>query len=189
MERFWSKVNKTGGCWEWTAAANVKGYGRFMFEGRVQYAHRLSYAFAFGGISEGLLVCHRCDNPKCVNPAHLFLGTNMDNIQDCCAKGRHHKQSATYCNNGHEYTPETTGHNKAGRICLICRRITNNASKAARRARIGYRPKFMSTHCVHGHEFTPENTINRAVGQGRQCRTCQRAANIASKRKRRHSND
>lgn len=95
--RFWSKVHKTSsphGCWEWTASCFEKrgGYGQFStvsFSGRKRYsAHRFSWLIEHGSIPKGLCVLHRCDNPKCVNPMHLFLGTDMDNVRDMRAKRR-----------------------------------------------------------------------------------------------------
>ena len=92
MDRFWSKVDKTGDCWEWTGAKHSsKGYGSFWFEGRSVKAHRLAYKIAFSPIPDGMFVCHSCDNPSCVNPDHLFLGTNQDNQSDMYAKGRGRK--------------------------------------------------------------------------------------------------
>lgn len=94
-ERFWEKVDKSAGqdgCWLWTAALNNKGYGFFYpHHGEREYAHRFSYALAYGPIPEGMKVLHRCDNPPCCNPAHLFLGTMADNTQDMMKKGRHRK--------------------------------------------------------------------------------------------------
>jgi len=85
-ERFWSKVNKTDTCWLWTGAKAE--YGKFWHEGRVVSAHRLVYEAMRGPIPDGILVCHHCDNPVCVNPDHLFLGTASANIDDMLQKGR-----------------------------------------------------------------------------------------------------
>lgn len=76
------------GCWNWTASTNQKGYGRLKTTEGLISAHRLSYAHYIGPIDEGMHVLHACDNPRCVNPKHLWLGTNMDNVADCMAKGR-----------------------------------------------------------------------------------------------------
>lgn len=85
-ERFWSYVDvkKYNQCWEWKRAKYPQGYGRF---GK-NYAHRLAYEFKKGNIPLGLCVFHSCDNPSCVNPKHLWLGTTMDNIKDRDNKGR-----------------------------------------------------------------------------------------------------
>lgn len=88
-ERFWSKVDRSGECWEWTAGLNQAGYGQFsMWPDRPERAHRFSWVLHNGPIPDDLCVLHACDNRKCVNPAHLFLGTRGDNIRDCFAKGR-----------------------------------------------------------------------------------------------------
>lgn len=76
------------GCWIWTGPINDKGYGRFMADGVTRYAHRLSYEVHLGGIPAGLDVLHMCDTPLCINPAHLFLGTQADNNADRDRKGR-----------------------------------------------------------------------------------------------------
>ena len=83
---FWSKVNKTDTCWEWTGALDPK-YGLFRIGGKLFKAHRYSMMLA-GHDPAGLFVCHTCDNPKCVNPDHLFLGTNQDNMDDKVRKKR-----------------------------------------------------------------------------------------------------
>ena len=90
-DRFWNKVTVTKGCWPWRGATNGR-YGIIGKGGRGVspiYAHRLSYEMHFGSIPNGMQVMHSCDNPICVNPGHLFVGTQTDNMRDCTAKKRH----------------------------------------------------------------------------------------------------
>lgn len=92
-DRFWAKVLKTENCWEWTASRLPRGYGlikrnRSDPKGRNAYAHRVSWEIHYGEVPDGKCVLHECDNPGCVNPDHLFIGTDKDNMRDCAQKGR-----------------------------------------------------------------------------------------------------
>lgn len=88
--RFWSKVDKSNpdGCWLWTGSKVPFGYGTTYYNGKPQRTHRISYKIAHGEIPDDVCVLHKCDNPACVNPDHLFLGTKHDNTQDMVKKGR-----------------------------------------------------------------------------------------------------
>ena len=87
-DRFWAKVIKSQECWLWKAARSPRGYGIFYDGNRLVYAHRVSWSLANGEIPQGMNVLHRCDTPECVNPKHLFLGTQSDNLLDCRKKNR-----------------------------------------------------------------------------------------------------
>jgi hypothetical protein len=109
-------------CWEWAGARNSDGYGKSYAGSGYRMAHRVAWESSFGPIPDGLFVLHRCDNPPCVRPDHLFLGTNTDNVRDSVAKGRAANQRKTHCPNGHEYTADNTTVSQGRRNCRACRR-------------------------------------------------------------------
>ena len=100
MKRFWNKVSVSSPqeCWNWNGTKNEKGYGLFSFLGKMKGAHRVSWILLNGEIELGKMVLHSCDNPSCVNPAHLSLGTAKDNTADAIAKNRFPQITATGVN-------------------------------------------------------------------------------------------
>lgn len=133
VERFWPKVAKRGpdDCWLWTAQTNPAGYGQIgvgsLTDGTRGYAfaHRVSYELANGPIPPGFFVCHKCDVRRCVNPSHLFLGTQHDNMRDCSRKGRlnHWSSRKTACKHGHPFDSTNTAIVQGKRVCRICRTL------------------------------------------------------------------
>lgn len=82
IERFWSKVDKSGDCWAWQASTNSRGYGKMRLRGKIVLAHRIAYALAYGECPDGLQIDHICHNRQCVNPAHLHLVTSQRNSEN-----------------------------------------------------------------------------------------------------------
>jgi len=118
------------GCWLWTGATHPKGYPRMTARGVTFPATRFSLQMHTGESGDGFQCCHRCDNPYCVNPEHLFWGTRSDNQQDALKKGRPNSSRLpkTHCKRGHAFTPENTkivrhvdGH--VFKHCIMCRRL------------------------------------------------------------------
>jgi hypothetical protein len=134
-ERFWAKVKRGAPdeCWLWFGAKGSKGHGQIFMNGRLHIASRVSWAMANGReFPADMMACHSCDNPPCVNPAHIWPGTNGDNMRDCVKKGRHDPRSRsrqTHCKRGHEFTSENTIARRdypSRRICRICRDARNH---------------------------------------------------------------
>lgn len=113
IDRFWPQVHKTSGCWEWRGMRDSRNrYGLFFVANGMTRisAHRFSWLIAGRSIPQGLYVCHHCDNTICVNPDHLFVGTQKDNMQDCVQKGRMANRPAeSYPHGERHYNARLTG--------------------------------------------------------------------------------
>lgn len=136
LDRFWKKVVKTPDCWFWVGTKNGRGYGMFYIQLHGYRAHRLSWMIANKKpLKERQQVCHSCDNPGCINPDHLWVGTARDNSHDCIAKGRNSpppvKKEYTHCKWGHRFTKANSYvYEKFGRMCKTC---TKKRSKIRKR--------------------------------------------------------
>lgn len=143
------------------------GYGQLSVNGKLNLAHRFSYELAYGPIPNGLLVCHHCDNPRCVRPDHLFLGDHSANTVDMMSKGRWHGPNAqkTHCPYGHPYDSENTAvftrkNGSKGRQCKACdtrrsaerrerrRKLLGIPLEVTERARIGARALLAKRHAA-----------------------------------------
>lgn len=133
-------------CWPWKGHKNFKGYGMFGFMGAARKAARVLMYFYLGKqIPDGKFVCHSCDNPECMNPAHLFIGSPADNLQDSITKGRFKaseygkrnkgKRYAKACRHGHEYLPGSYKEINGFRSCNMCRKAKQRKADAVKKAR------------------------------------------------------
>jgi hypothetical protein len=121
IKRFWTFVEKTGGCWNWKGSKTTTGYGNFRYghDERIK-AHRYTFFLYTGKFPMGFIL-HRCDNPLCVNPKHLYEGTAKQNSQDMVLRNRHANQKKTHCPHGHLYSQENTYvHKNGSRRCVSC---------------------------------------------------------------------
>jgi hypothetical protein len=139
LERFSARtVITASGCWEWQGATDPNGYGRISWPGFPALVHRAMWVTMYGPIGAGLFVCHRCDNPPCVNPDHLFLGTRLDNIRDMVEKGR---AMHTHCHAGHDLSVHGRWRSDShGRKCRICQRDQMREWKRRRAGGLPQRP-------------------------------------------------
>jgi hypothetical protein len=141
-ERFWSKVDKSGECWEWTSSVGTTGYGQFYFspDQRVVRAHRASMMLLHGDLDQSVFVLHRCDNRLCVRPDHLYLGDHSQNMADMHSRGRERPwgREATHCKNGHPFDAENTriakNRNGTQRACRACARKYQRDARARKKS-------------------------------------------------------
>jgi hypothetical protein len=138
LERFWSKVDQRGECWEWTASRSDGGYGTFFCRhlpggtARPAHAHRIAYELSVGPVPNALTLDHLCRNRGCVNPAHLEPVTRGENVLRGIGIFAENKRK-THCPLGHEYTPENTAPSGNGRRCRTCKNARDNRAYQRRR--------------------------------------------------------
>lgn len=135
MARFWSKVDKSGECWIWTAYVSRDGYGRFRGAGRAStlQAHRVAYEYLVGPIPGGLTIDHLCRVKDCVNPGHMEVVTRAENARRGALDSRPNRPRKTHCIHGHEFTPENAYRRPDGhRNCRACLREQGRAYRARR---------------------------------------------------------
>jgi hypothetical protein len=134
------------GCWNWTGRLSKKGYGRMHYRGKeITVARRSMMLFRNIALDDPRHVLHTCDNKRCFNPAHLYMGTNADNVRDRCERGESKSGNTDkkYCKHGHEFTPENTYHllvrNRPVRRCKTClKRLARLNYLRHQQARIEY---------------------------------------------------
>jgi hypothetical protein len=135
-------VKQPDGCWIFQGSLNNDGYAQIRHDGRTVRLHRLAWEAVNGPIPKGMRVCHSCDTPACCNVAHLFLGTQRDNVRDMVIKGRFKGRASlnavkTHCPQGHEYTPENTMTFNGMRSCRQCMNERSARYHRAKRKRDG----------------------------------------------------
>lgn len=135
-ERVFRRIQRApSGCWEWTGAREALGYGRFWLNGRMAYAHRVVYELLVEPIPDGLQIDHLCRNACCVNPSHLDVVTQRENLRRGVGFSGLNARK-THCSRGHEFSPENTAVQRNGsRQCLACRRLNQERAKVRREAR------------------------------------------------------
>ncbi len=135
-DRFWGRVRKGPGCWVWTGQLNEAGYGILGVNASPRLAHRLSWNIRYGEPPADLAVCHECDNPPCVRPDHLWLGTRGQNFADAVRKGRMRNagREMTHCKRGHPLSGSNLYLWRGHRHCRACRAVYSHLTPAMKRA-------------------------------------------------------
>lgn len=186
--KFESLINKSvnpSSCWEWGGATNKDGYGLFYIKGKKErLAHRIAYSIYKGEFPNELFICHHCDNPSCVNPDHLFAGTQKDNMKDMVSKKRWRgRNPGEYCRRGHKFDKSVITNRNYCKQCIsesnkkwfLKHREEDNIRRKLLydRTYVSLARKDLETHCKNGHFFKEETVYVNKKGS-RECKICRR---------------
>jgi hypothetical protein len=195
------------GCLEWTGWRVATGYGMTAFRGRSRPTHRLMYLVTKGPIPPGMQVLHKCDNPPCLNPQHLEIGTGQENMRQSVQRGRHYEAVKTHCDQGHELSGDQVHVEKNGRRhCKVCSRIRHRINAGwpedlAKSTPKGYTGKVPSglkrikpparrphgaPNCSKGHALSGKNRYVTPKGNV-ECRKCRQIARTRYGERRKHT--
>lgn len=206
-EDFWSRVRKSDGCWEWQGSIIGNGYGVVRVDRKQVYAHRYAYELTHGTIPAGRLICHHCDNPRCVRPDHIYAGTHADNMRDALERGRHGYKTHPGEESGNAVLTDDQvieARLSSEPATWLARRwgVSETAVEQARRKGwthlpvAGRRPDYAeirrlvgvkvrenrATTCRRGHERSA-HTVYKPNGQIYYCRPCHAAGEAARKQR------
>lgn len=197
-ERFWEKVDKSGpnpdypNCWEWTAN-RVKTYGMFSCKqngkSRNRQTHKYIWEKLNGPVPEGLEVCHLCNNPPCVRPDHLEVGTRSDNQRYSVLHGNNKQSKKKHCKHGHLYDEKNTYWKISKhtgfktRDCKTCHKRWNEERNERRKKKRAEQPPKLN-HCRKGHDFSIYGEKWYVKKSGRKYRTCVECMRIRERKRR-----
>jgi len=129
------RIDEVTNCWNWVGGVSPTGYSRMTYLGKQYNGSRVIAALYLGlDIADTKShALHACDNRRCINPKHIFVGTHLDNVRDMCVKGRHYFRNQTHCKRGHEFTPENTRLANGSRHCVACQKHHSKVHSLKRR--------------------------------------------------------
>lgn len=167
LKRLLARSKRTeSGCLEWIGWRNYEGYGETSFRSHAHPTHRLMYMAVKGPIPEGMIIRHKCDNPPCMEPGHLLVGTEAENTADSIARKRHYRTAKTHCHKGHDLALHARINADGSRACRLCAKIRQSQPRVVSSKKPGY--------CGRGHRLVDNCYVSRRGYV--ECQTCRRNA-------------